>query len=656
MKYSHRSKTTLRRLIDVLGSSILLLLASPLLLATALAIWLSDGCDVFYRQTRVGLHGRPFGLLKFRSMRINNLPIDDVTEIREGHPLVTPVGKWIRRLKIDELPQLLNVLLGDMSLIGPRAGMPEHLVNYTASQRRRLSIRPGLTGWAQVNGGIELTWPERIMLDTWYVDQRGFSLDLKIMASTVGVVLFGEKRNPQALQNAIAYAAQESEVIGTESLRRPLAAATAGDHGTDGQAPSVAHTAAPVADSGHRRLSRVVHLSSAHTVFDARFFHKECRSLAMAGYDVTVIALSSEYGTSQDGVRIHMLPKPRTRFERMSRTIWAIYRAALRENAEIYHFHDPELMPVGTLLRMRGKRVVYDVHEDFAFDILHKEWIPGLLRWPVSVAFRALQMALTSSFDRVIAATPAIARNFPPSKTRCVRNFPWSHEFGCSRSQPYEERDPIAVYIGDLSDVRGIREMRQAVELAAKETPIKLVMAGWVNLGARAECLRDGESELVEFKGRLDRAGVAELLGRARVGMLLFHPLPNHVNAMPHKLFEYLAAGLPVILSDFPSWRELIGREECALFVNPLSPASVAEALLWLFRHPAQAAQMGQNGRRAVAESYNWERESECLLTTYAELRPAGREKAFAQASKEGKGSALQVAQGHSKRRDAAKA
>jgi glycosyltransferase involved in cell wall biosynthesis len=180
-----------------------------------------------------------------------------------------------------------------------------------------------------------------------------------------------------------------------------------------------------------------------------------------------------------------------------------------------------------------------------------------------------------------------------------------------------------------------MREMRQAVELVAKEIPIKLVMAGWVNPGARAEFLRDSESELFEFKGRLDRAGVAQLLGRARVGMLLFHPLPNHVNAMPHKLFEYLAAGLPVIVSDFPCWRELIGREGCALFVDPLSPASIAEALLWLLRHPAQAAQMGQNGRRAVAENYNWERESERLLTTYAELQPDGREEAVRSSKQE---------------------
>lgn len=195
-----------RRLMDIVGSSIFLLFATPIFLVTSLAIWLTDGDGVFYRQTRVGLRGRPFELLKFRSMRVNSLPLDDVTEIQEGHPLVTPVGRWIRRFKIDELPQLLNVLRGDMALIGPRPAVPEHLENYSSFQRRRLDVRPGMTGWAQVNGGIELTWPERIMLDVWYVDHCSFWMDLRILWRTAAVVLFGEQRNSRTLQEAIAHA------------------------------------------------------------------------------------------------------------------------------------------------------------------------------------------------------------------------------------------------------------------------------------------------------------------------------------------------------------------------------------------------------------------------------------------------------------------
>ena len=371
----------------------------------------------------------------------------------------------------------------------------------------------------------------------------------------------------------------------------------------------------------------VVHLTSGHDVSDARIFHKECRSLARAGYKVTLIGQKPSIEANRDGVKVCIIPEVRNRGERFTRALWYVYQAALHEDAEIYHFHDPELMLVGALLRMRGRRVIYDVHEDVGRDVGNKGWIPGLLRGPVSIVYRALETAFTLSFDRVIAVTPAIARNFPAKKTRLVRNFPRTDEFNVTTNLPYEDRDPIAVYTGGLHEERGLREMRQAVELAAKEVPIKLVVAGWVNPGEKDGFLRGGDSERFEFKGMLNRAGVAELLGRAKVGMLLFYPLPNHVNALPTKLFEYMAAGLPMVISDFPSWRELLGRDECALFVDPLSPAAVADALLWILRHPAQAAQMGENGRRAVAGNFNWERESASLLATYGELQPLGRER-----------------------------
>jgi lipopolysaccharide/colanic/teichoic acid biosynthesis glycosyltransferase len=116
------------------------------------------------------------------------------------------VGRWIRRYKVDELPQLLNVLRGDMSLIGPRPAMPEHKQKYTAFEYRRLSIRPGMTGWAQVNGGMELSWPERIVLDVWYIDHRSLWLDIAILWQTLAVVIFGEEPDRAALEEALAYA------------------------------------------------------------------------------------------------------------------------------------------------------------------------------------------------------------------------------------------------------------------------------------------------------------------------------------------------------------------------------------------------------------------------------------------------------------------
>ena len=615
----------LRRLADLLGSCTGLLISAPLFLITAVAIWLTDHGAVFYRQTRAGLLGHPFELLKFRSMRVNDLPLDDVTEIREGHPLVTPVGRWLRRLKVDELPQLLNVLRGDMALIGPRPALPEHVAHYDAFERRRLHVRPGMTGWAQVNGGIELVWPERIMLDVWYVTHRTLWMDLRILWQTIAVIVFGERRNRQALHEAMAYAGQE-RCAAAHSLSPVASGGTIADPEPGQRHHQVATHRAPDAQTAGfggkaPRPSRIVHLTSVHEPCDGRIFHKECRSLAMAGHDVTVIGPGSESDTRRDGVKIRVVPLPRTKLERMTSTVWSVFRAAVRENAEIYHFHDPELMPVGILLKARGKRVIYDAHEDFGLDMRYKPWIPRWLRRPVAVAVRVCEVVLTRHFDRVVAATPGIASKFPAGKARLVRNFPWTHQFGCFSKLPYEERGPIAVYIGTLSDERGLREMRQAVELAAKEVPIKLLIAGRIYSGANTEFKRDGESKLIEFMGLLNRSQVGELLGRARVGLFLLHPLASKVNALPIKLFEYMLAGLPVVASDFPDWRKMIQAAECGLLVDPLNPAAAAEALLWLFRHPAKAAEMGRNGQRAVTENYNWERESERLIATYAELQ-----------------------------------
>jgi lipopolysaccharide/colanic/teichoic acid biosynthesis glycosyltransferase len=198
------------RLISVFVSAALLLLTSPVFLVTALLIWLEDRGPVFYTQARAGLHNRPFQLFKFRSMRVNNRPVlrdtTQASEIGKDHPLVTPIGRLIRRYKIDELPQLINVLLGDMALIGPRPTVPEQTAEYSAFEMKRLDLPPGMTGWTQINGGIELTWPERIMLDVWYVDHRKLRLDLLILWQTAAVIIAGEKPNAEAVKKAVAYA------------------------------------------------------------------------------------------------------------------------------------------------------------------------------------------------------------------------------------------------------------------------------------------------------------------------------------------------------------------------------------------------------------------------------------------------------------------
>ncbi len=181
----------MNRALDLLLGSILLLVAAPFLLAAALAIRLESRGAAFYRQRRVGMHGEPFELWKLRTMVPGAEAMGAGIYVLEGDPRITRVGRLLRRLSLDELPNLINVLHGDMALVGPRPTIQEQVDRYTDRQRRRLEVKPGITGWAQVNGRASLPWPERIELDVWYVDHRSLSLDLRILAKTARLLLTG---------------------------------------------------------------------------------------------------------------------------------------------------------------------------------------------------------------------------------------------------------------------------------------------------------------------------------------------------------------------------------------------------------------------------------------------------------------------------------
>jgi sugar transferase EpsL len=179
----------LKRTFDVITASALLVLLSPMLAAIAALVAISMGWPILFRQQRPGLNGKPFTILKFRTMA----DADDAT----GQPLpdelrITRLGRLLRRTSLDELPALVNVIRGDMSLVGPRPLLDDYLPLYSDEQRRRHDVRPGITGWSQVNGRNALTWDEKLALDVWYVDNRSFRLDLRILRMTIGSVVKGE--------------------------------------------------------------------------------------------------------------------------------------------------------------------------------------------------------------------------------------------------------------------------------------------------------------------------------------------------------------------------------------------------------------------------------------------------------------------------------
>ncbi|HEU5277788.1 MAG TPA: sugar transferase [Gaiellaceae bacterium] len=180
----------MNRVVDAAAAAIGLAAASPLLAAAAVAIKLDDGGPVFYRQPRVGVNGEEFELLKLRTMVVGAEQKGAGYAVNEGDPRITRAGRVLRRLSLDELPQLWNVVRGEMSLVGPRPTLAYQVERYTPHQRRRLEVKPGITGWAQIHGRAQLPWDERIDLDVWYVEHRSPWLDLKILLRTPAA-LFG---------------------------------------------------------------------------------------------------------------------------------------------------------------------------------------------------------------------------------------------------------------------------------------------------------------------------------------------------------------------------------------------------------------------------------------------------------------------------------
>ncbi len=373
------------------------------------------------------------------------------------------------------------------------------------------------------------------------------------------------------------------------------------------------------ATSRHR--ATVVHLTTHHTPYDIRIFRKEARSLQQAGYDVTIVVPSEEEVTNRDGVDIVRLPMPGNRFARFFVTPWQAYREAKRLKPDVVHLHETELIPVGWGFKLQGTRVIFDAHEDRPKQVLSKAWIPEPLRPAVAAFVRIMEGAASRSFDAVLAATPSIADTFPSGRTTVVQNYPIKNELATFDAKPYAERDRHFAYVGGLTATRGVREMVRAMHYLEGDDDTRLILAGkFAPADLEGEMHDESGWEKTDALGWQSREQVANLLASTRGGLVICHPTPNYLESQPNKLFEYMSAGLPVVASDFPLWRELVDSAECGLLVDPLDPEAVAGAMTWLLDHPAEAAAMGERGQHAVRTRFNWDAESPHLLRVYEQV------------------------------------
>ena len=363
---------------------------------------------------------------------------------------------------------------------------------------------------------------------------------------------------------------------------------------------------------------RVAHLTSVHPAQDTRIAFRECATLASAGYDVVLIAPGSAEKLPA-GVRFHGVPMATTRFQRMTRTILNVYRAALSEDADVYHFHDPELFYVGLLLRARGKRVIFDVHEDIPQDILDKIWIPRFLRRPLSLLSVVALRGLHALFSGVVAATPGIAKRFPKQKTVVVCNYPSIEEFPTPAIETgFEQRPLSAVYLGAITELRGINEMLAAFASPFMHPRARLTLAGQFESEELERRARSAQGwERVDYIGWCARARVADVLAKSRVGLVTLRPAANFEESLPVKLFEYMAAGLPVIISASIRSSEIVREYDCGVVVDPLDTEAIARAITFLLENPGVAQAMGERGRRLILERFQWTSEARKLTDLY---------------------------------------
>ena len=368
---------------------------------------------------------------------------------------------------------------------------------------------------------------------------------------------------------------------------------------------------------------KVCILTSVHLPFDGRVFHKEGRSLAKAGYDVTLIARHTK-DEVVGGVHVLPLPEAKSRLQRVTKVMRRLYRLAVRENADVYHLHDPELMIVGLLLKRRGKKVIWDAHEHYPNSILDKYYIWRPLRRLISRSFDLFERAVVRRFDYVIYTTPLVGARYATMKVRSgrVENYPIVE---LSEALPRQPQEKI-IYLGGMSRIRGLVELIEAFAEVAKRHPTwKLCLVGSYSPASLEAELTDlarklGVEANVEFIAWVPYDEKEKLSSQAAMGVITYLPYANNTSCLPNKLFDYMLVSLPVIASNFPLYREVVEGSQCGLIVDPSKPQGIAAAMEHLIEHPDEARRMGANGRRAVLEKFNWEKESQQLLRIYDEV------------------------------------
>lgn len=372
-------------------------------------------------------------------------------------------------------------------------------------------------------------------------------------------------------------------------------------------------------------------LTNVHHPLDPRIFYKQALSLVRAGHRVVVVGPGpAALSGCREGVEIRTVPLARSSWERLC-NIGRVLRAGWGTRAQVYHFHDPELLPVGLLLRLLGKKVCYDVHEHFPQVALVRAWVPRWLRRPLSVLVDRAERLSARWLSGVVGVVEEQGDRFRRRPFVAVRNFPRLEWFPPANGQPCMGTELI--HVGSLSEDRGAFLLLEIMRLLGQTHPqVRLLALGPFHTPATEKVFRE-RLRAYGLEGRVECRttevpyhALGQLIRTSCIGLVPGQASPKNLTPfVPTKLFEYLACGLPVVASALPSIQGFYAAADWGILVKPDDPAAHARAIAYLLDHPEEARAKGARGRLAVETRFNWALEEQKLLAFYARLEGVKR-------------------------------
>jgi len=369
--------------------------------------------------------------------------------------------------------------------------------------------------------------------------------------------------------------------------------------------------------------TKVCHMTSAHKRYDVRILEKQCVSLANRGYEVTLIVNDDLKDEVYKNVKIvSTMIQPRDRRERLLKSKQKIYEKALAIDADLYQFHDPDLLTLAKKLKKQGKKVIFDSHEDVPSHIQTKSWIPGPLRRITGKAYAWYEKQVVRKLDGVISVTPHIVERLSKINENAVMitNYPV-----LETNQEALEQNPLPKEGKGVCFAGGITKQwnhHNIIEALEELDGIRYYLAGGGNEAYINELQQQPGWEKVQFLGRIPHGEVKGLYQKSQAGVALNYA--EQVKAQGTlgntKLFEYMAAKLPVICSDYGLWKEIVDKYQCGLTINPRDKEAIKDAIQWIVDHPREAKNMGEKGYRGIQEEYNWKTQEDRLVRFYEKI------------------------------------